>query len=438
MPYNPEIFKAYDIRGVYGRDFDLGFAFELGNKLGQLFKAKKLVIGEDVRTSSPVLKTELIHGALQAGFELIDIGLATTPLFYYSVNRLKADGGIMITASHNPAEYNGFKVVKEEAIATEGTELKTIFEASALVKNGQGVVSQADLTDEYVERMLELVALPAQVKTKVVIDAAGGAAGPIIKKLLSRINLPGQAIFIDPDGSFSQHPPNPLELDAQKHARIALAQTQADFAVMFDGDADRVIFMTADGKLVDSDYILLLLSQNITKPTIVYDLRMSHSLVENINKWGGQAIKSRVGHTFIKQLMRKHQADLGGELSGHFPVKDDSWHYSEASILVFLKILKIVEEKQQTLAQLIKPFQKYARSGEINFEIKDKQSVMKHLEDKYSSGLISHLDGITIEFNDWWFNVRPSNTEPLLRLVVETNSQLLLEEKVSEISSIFL
>ncbi len=432
MTYNPQIFKAYDIRGIYKTDFDEEFAFELGSRIGGAFKGKTIVIGRDARSSSASIELELIKGAQRAGLEIISIGLCTTPMFYFAVNYLKADGGIMVTASHNPKEYNGFKVVKEEAIAIGGVVLKDIFEKASLDEMLSGSLVVSDVLDAYVDRTISVSGISGKPKSKIVIDTGGGACGLVIKKLLEKLALNYIPLNFEIDGEFKNRSPDPLDSEAQEAMRQAIAEQKADFGVMFDGDGDRVVFVDSQGDKIDSDYILLLLAQQIKDPIVIYDLRMSHIVREKVADWGGKAIETRVGHTFVKALMHHEQADCGGELSGHFPLKD--MYYCEASFAVFLKVLNLVETTGESLIQLVSSFRKYAHSGEINFKIIDKASIIKRLKERYSDAVISELDGVTITYPDWWFNVRASNTEPLLRLVVEATDQASMKERIAEVT----
>ncbi len=435
MSYNPSIFRAYDVRGLYKTELDEDFAFELGNKLASILKAKSIVVGRDCRLSSPSLAEAIIAGLKKAGVHIIDIGISTTPLFYYSARKAQVDGGVMITASHNGKEYNGFKVVDGNAIEIEGLRLKGYFDEANISIKENGSIEKKSFLDEYVGEMIRLANIKTKKKLKVVIDTGNGVGSLVAERMLSLIDINYVPLFFERDGNFPNSSPNPLDIDFQEYARKEILSTKADFCIMLDGDADRVIFMDSHGEMIPCDYILLLLAENFKNPKVVYDLRMSKIVPEKTGSLGGNAFQTRTGRTFVKQVMREHGADVAGELSGHFPLKE--MNYNEASFLTFLKILKIIEESGKSLDDLILPLKKYHHSGEINFKGNfNKSELIEKISKLFYDGKQSRLDGITIEYANWWFNIRASNTEPLLRLVVEADTKEILEKKKAKLVSL--
>jgi len=435
--FNSSIFRAYDIRGIYGSDFDDKFAFELGKKIASFLNADKLIVGRDARSSSQKLEENIIKGIRETGTKVISLGLCSTPLFYYAVNLLDGGGGIMITASHNPKEYNGFKIVKDKAEVIEGKVLKEIFYNTEDAKGKKAEVSKKDVTDDYVSRVIELSNIQEKPEVKVVVDTGNGMSGPAVNKILEKIRIPHISLFSDLDGSFPNRNPNPLVEESQKKIREEIKKTGYDLGAMFDADGDRILFFDEKGNPVSADYILLLAVQQIEKPKVVYDLRMSRIVLESISLWKGDGVASKTGHTFMKQAMKSNNADIGGELSGHFFFKE--FYFNEAPELLLLKVINIINKEKKTLSELIKPFQKYFHSGEINFELTDqneKTKILNELKEKYKDVTIDELDGITVIYENWWFNLRPSNTEPLVRLVVEADTEDLMEDKIKEVGAI--
>ncbi|KKT86811.1 MAG: Phosphomannomutase [Microgenomates group bacterium GW2011_GWA1_Microgenomates_45_10] len=371
--FKAEIFKAYDIRGIYEEDFGVGFAQELGNKIAS---GRKVVIGRDNRASSPVLEQAVIAGAIESGAEVISIGECSTPLFYFAVNQVGAEGGIMVTASHNQPEYNGFKVVGERAELADGPTLKTQFESREVSVKSGGVVTTLDPLLDYIDRVEEV----------------------------SQVNFP--------------IPP----LD--------------DIKIVFDNDHDRISF-EENKQAIAPEFIFLLLVEKCGFKKVVYDLRFSRVVAEKLAKWGVEGVKSKVGRTNVYELMRKTEADFGGELSGHYYFK--SFNNLEAPELVLADVAKAMNTSGQTLQALTASYKKYFKSEEVSIELVDQDvlpEIFQKLKEKYSDGEIEELDGLTINYPDWWFNVRASNTEPELRLVVEAETQELLNSKLAEVQEI--
>ena len=449
MRINPNIFKAYDIRGKFPKELDIEGAKKIGNAVAAFLarKYKKrvltLIVGADVRTSSPVLKKALIDGITLQGSSVIDIGTVTTPLFYFLLQEYGPDGGVMVTASHNPPEYNGFKIRgrNTEAIA-EDSGLRSIQKLAGkkeLVRGkGLGNISEEKGgAEQYVAYLLKKVKLGA---SRVVVDAAGGSTTLVLPKLLSY--FPGiqyRPLFFEPDGSFSRHSPNPLEPESQEYIKEDLKNGSFDFGVIFDGDGDRAVFFDEFGNYVRGDLITALLAEKLLEKRpgsrVVLEFTASKTVEEYITERGGKVERAKVGFANITRAMKKKKALLGGEGSGHFYFKD--FGYNESSMYAFLKMLEIVSGTPKKLSHLVAPLNKYPYiSGQqLFFEVENRVKVMRVLEKRYGKeGKVSKLDGISVEFRDWWFNARPSNTEPLVRLTLEAKTQELFDEKKKELS----
>ncbi|MDP3697389.1 MAG: phosphomannomutase/phosphoglucomutase [Candidatus Taylorbacteria bacterium] len=439
------IFKAYDIRGVYPEEINKEIAFKIGGATVKFLQSKNpgkkldLVVGEDCRLSSPTLRGAVIDAATKAGAKVYYIGFCTTPLFYFSVNKLKADGGIMVTASHNPPQYGGLKIVASDSkpIGAD-TGLKEIEKMSQEKFEfvAGGTIEEVNLVSDYIDFLIAESGLrPKETKLKVVIDAGNGMTPIVLNSLMDKLGVPYTPIYFKIDCSFPNHSPDISRREALADLVEKVKELGADLGVAFDGDGDRIMFVDGNGEIIRAEYILALLFKKYSgffnKPKTVYDLRISKSVKE---LFGSRGIVSRPGHSFIKKVMRENNADLGGELSGHFFFK--KMRYAESSVLVMLKIFKIMSENGKPISELIKPFQKYWHSGEINMEIQNKEQgamIIQKLKEKYKDGKIGELDGVTAEYGSWWFNVRPSNTEPIVRLVVEADTRELMQGKVKEL-----
>jgi len=442
MKINSNIFRAYDIRGIYPKEFDERAAYLIGQAYVKFLNKKNLriVVARDGRLSSPSLFKFLTKGLCRQGVNVIDIGLATSPMFYFAVAHFKFDGGIMITASHLSPEYNGFKLVREKAIPiSEKTGLKEIKKLTQTLTSlsRQGKIIPKEVLKEYTAFNLKDFDLEAIKPFKIVIDTANAVSGILIPEIFKKINCKIYHLFPKLDGKFPNHFPNPIIKENLLSLRKEVRNKKADLGVAFDGDGDRIIFLDERGKIISGDFITALLSQIILKAhsgeKILYDIRSSNIVKETIKRYGGVPIISRIGHSFIKEKMRKENIIFAGEFSGHYYHK---FHYfCEAPIFVLFEILKEIS-KGKSFSQLIKPFKKYFHSGEINFKVKNKEEILAKFEKKYKKGKISHLDGLRVDFKDWWFLVRPSQTEPVLRLVLEAKTKKLMEEKKKELMAL--
>lgn len=447
MRINPNIFKAYDIRGKFPRELDIEGAKKIGSAVAVFLSEKykkqalTLMVGADVRTSSPALKKALIDGITLQGSSVIDVGTVTTPLFYFLLQEHQPDGGVMVTASHNPPEYNGFKILdrKTEPVGNNSglRQIQKLAGKKELARGKKlGSISQVSGgADKYIAYLLKKVKIGS---ARAVVDASGGATTLVLPKLLSYFQgVIYKPLFFEPDGSFSRHSPNPLDAESQEYAREDLKSGSFDFGVIFDGDGDRVVFLDEFGNEVRADFILALLAEELLKERpknwVVLELTSSKAVEERIIELGGKVVRSRVGYTNMTPLMMKKKALLGGEISGHFFFRDFGYH--ESSMYAFLKMLEIVSQTPRKLSHLVRPLQKYANGPQMNFKVDNKPAVMRAIEKRYAKeGKISKLDGLNVEFPDWWFNVRPSNTEPLIRFTLEAKTKGLFDAKQKEIS----
>jgi phosphomannomutase len=441
MEINPKIFKAYDIRGIYPREINQEVVFKIGQAFIKFLKKKKpeIVVGRDNRLSSPKLFRALIQGMIDQGAKVIDIGLSTTPMVYWATSFYHYDGGIEITASHNPPEYNGLKLVKKNSFPlNQKTGLKEIkrylFEGKFKKKKG-GEVIKKDVIRDYLKFNLKNFDLEKIAPLKIVIDTANSVSGNLIPLIFKKTNCQIYHLFAELDGSFPNHPPDPLIKENLQTLCFTLKKKKADLGIAFDGDGDRICFVDEKGEIIRGDLISTLMAKEILKENpgekILYDLRSSNILKEKIQESGGIAIMGRVGHSFIKEKMRKENIIFAGEFSGHYYHRD--YYFCECPIFVLLKILEIISIQKKPFSQIIKPFKKYFHSGEINFKTEKKEAILKLIEKRFRGGKISKIDGLRIDFPDWWFLIRPSQTEPVLRLVIEAKTRKLFNQRKKEL-----
>lgn len=419
------IFKAYDIRGIYGEQLNEDIAYKIGRAFA-MYIGSKIVVARDNRLSSDSLFEALTRGITDQGSDVYNIGLSTSPMFYFAVSNLVCDGGVIITASHNPSQYNGFKMVRSDAMPLSGEDgidqIKQLVEENNFSSSKKGNISTLDITDKYVNSF-EI----KKYNLKVVVDTANSVSGLIVNRMFRGVSL--FHLFSELDGSFPNHEPNPLEEKNIKDLREKVLEYGADIGIAFDGDGDRVFFVDEKGELISSDLIIALIAKLIDKK-VLYDLRCSNIIKETAR----DSVMWRVGHSFIKKKMKDEDIFFGGEYSGHYYLKQGS-SYFESPYFVIYKLFEAMENKK--LSELIAPFKKYYHSGELNFEVKDKQSIIEKVEKNYSYGKITKIDGVRIDFDDWWFLLRGSNTEPILRLIVEAKSKELLDSKIKEIVPFF-
>jgi phosphomannomutase len=437
------IFKAYDVRGIYPTEIDeptaraIGLAFPVVLDASDLADGRTVVVGHDMRPSSIPLESALVDGLLAAGLDVVRIGLVTTPMSYFAVGHLNAAGGVQVTASHNPPRYNGFKFSKRDARPVSGDrgipELERSVRAGALkAAAASGRASQADVMGAYREHVLGFLRpAPAGAKRrKIVFDAANGM-GCIYQPILEAAGIDLDLLYFELDGTFPNHEPNPLKLENLEALCRRVRETGADLGVAFDGDADRAAFVDERGEPVGSDIATALIAGELLErepgKTVVYDLRSSRAVPEHIRAHGGVPVRERVGHSFIKATLREHRGIFGGELAGHYYFRDN--YHADCSLAAVFEILNLLRASGKRMSELTAPLLRYAKTPEINFEVEDKAGAIAELARRFADGKIDYLDGITVQYPTWWFNVRPSNTEPLLRLVLEADTASELASK---------
>ena len=437
MKINPKIFRAYDIRGIYPEDLNTETAYLIGQAFVRFLKRPKLkiVVARDNRLSSSSLHKNLIKGITDMGADVIDIGLSTTPMFYFAVAHYGHDGGVIVTASHNPSQYNGFKMVREKAIPISEEsgipEIEKLSQSQFQTVKSKGKVIKKEVLRDYVDFNLKEV--DSLKPLKIVIDTANAVSGMVIPEIFEKLPCNIYHLFKKSDGSFPNHPPDPLVKENLKILQEEVRSKKADLGVGFDGDGDRIIFVAENGEIIAGDLITALLAslvlEDYPKEKVLYDVRSSNIVKETIEEAQGKPVVNRIGHSFIKERMRKEKIVFAGEFSGHYYHKDH--YFCEAPFFVLLKLLQEISKKP--ISQLIEPYQKYFHSGEINFKVKDKEAKLKQLKEHYSDGQVLEMDGLRIDYGDWWFLARPSSTEPVLRLVIEAKTKALLEEKKKEL-----
>jgi phosphomannomutase len=448
-----KIFKAYDVRAVYPSPLNEDAAWKVGHATAQFLKRSRqnasdrvklentIVVGRDMRPHSPTLSRALIDGISSVGMDVIDVGMIDTSFMYFAINHVDAVGGIQTTASHNPVQYNGFKIsgpkAKPIGAATGLDDIKRI--ATSLRGVGQtglaGKLAQQDLWASYRKHVLQFLDLKRPIK--VVIDASNGMAGKMVPMVFDGVpNLQIIPLLFEITGAFS-HDPNPLVEANLKDLQRQVQHEKPDLGVCFDGDADRCMFTDEKGKTIGCDVITALLARDFLQmpqnkgSTIVYDLRSSHVVPDEVKAAGGTPKRDRVGHAFIKKTLAETKAVFGGELSGHFYFRDN--FFADSGAIAFARVLSVLSAQTKPLSDLVAPLMRYTQTGEVNFQVEDKDGKIRELADAYKNGQVDYLDGITADMGDWWFNVRKSNTEPMLRLNLEAKTKSLMEQKLAEL-----
>ena len=445
MSIDPAIFKAYDVRGLYPSEVNEEAARQIGAAFVHYLKAKRIAVSRDMRVSSPSVAQAFIDGAMSHGADVVDYGMMGTDMMYFAVARDGHDGGAQITASHNPKEYNGIKMVGREAFPLSGDEgindIRELLTTGALPPEADrpGRLSHKDVRDDYTDHVMSFID-PAIIKPfNVVLDAGNGIAGMVAPRLFARLPCKVKALCFDVDGTFPNHEANPLIEENRRDIVAEVKRSHADIGIAWDGDADRCFFIDGTGEFIAGDFITALLAEAflLRHPgaKIVYDVRASYAVKDTVAKYGGTALMNRVGHAFFKRRMREEKAIFGGEVTGHYYFRDN--FYADNGFIPALLILELMSRKGQTLRELLSPLREtYFISGEINTRVGNMRQVQQKLDDlaaKYSDGNVYHLDGVSVENPQWHFNVRPSNTEPMLRLNLEAVTQELMDEKRDEV-----
>ncbi|MBK7142102.1 MAG: phosphomannomutase/phosphoglucomutase [bacterium] len=444
MSVNPSIFKAYDIRGVVPDQLNGDIAYMIGGALANFLKPKSIAVGRDMRVSSDHLFDYLARGLNDSGVDVIDLGLVSTDGLYFAVGKFGYEGGVMITASHNPKQYNGFKICRVNAEPLSGDDglsqmLKMIQTDTWLTKApNRGSIIRKDISEAYAEHCLSFIDVKKIKPFHIVIDAGNGMAGATLGPVLEKLPIKVTKLFFELDGNFPNHPASPIELENLVDLQQKINETNADFGVAFDGDADRMFLVDKFGRQLGGDMTTALVSKSLLQKhpgeTILYNLICSHAVPEMVTKMGGTAIKTKVGHAIIKPLMKKYNAIFGGEHSGHFYFRDN-W-FADSGLIAMLVCLELISVEDRLLHDMVKEIDPYVRSGEINSRVDSIPEKIEQIKQAFAKGKQETIDGLTVEFPTYWFNLRASNTEPLIRLNVEANDRHILEDKTAEILSI--
>jgi phosphomannomutase len=440
------IFKAYDIRGVYPESLNEDVARDIGrafvNHLG--LSGSRVVVARDMRLSGEALEKAFIEGVTAAGADVLDLGLVSTDALYFAVGHLEEPGGAMITASHNPKQYNGFKLCREDAIALSGEQgigqIRDLIISGKLPEPAEyaGSVEESDITEDYAKHCLSFINTDGLRSLKIIVDAGHGMAGKMLPPIFKKLPFECVPMYFELDGSFPNHPPNPIEPENMKELQERVKVEDADFGAGFDGDADRVFVVDEKGETISGDILAALVAKNVLEKepgaTILYSAVCSKAFPELVEREGGKAIRTKAGHSIIKPQMREYDAAFGGEHSGHFYFRDN--YFADSGIIAMLTVAELVARQKGPLSELLAPIDPYVRSGEINSEVEDQSATLEKVEEHYAQrddAKIDHLDGLTVDFGDWWFNLRPSNTEPLLRLNVEASDRETMERERDEL-----
>ncbi|MGH3009680.1 MAG: phosphomannomutase/phosphoglucomutase [Gaiellaceae bacterium] len=443
---DPKVFKAYDVRGLYPNELDEAGAEAIGRAYVEQFEPRRIAVGRDMRLSSPTMQEAVMRGATAAGADILDLGLVGTEMVYFAVGSLELEGGIMVTASHNPKQYTGLKLVRRGALPVGGEsgllDVRDRALASNTVLQGKsaGSIQPHDIWPAYVERVLSFVDVSAIRPLKVVIDAANGMAGTMLPPVLERLPIDAVPCYFEPDGSFPNHEPNPLLPENREFIVRKTLDEGTDLGVAFDGDADRCFFVDDTGEFVPGDFVTALFAESVLAKEpgakVIYDVRASRAVPDTIERDGGEALINRVGHAFIKARMRKEDAAFAGEVSGHYYFRDFS--QADTGVVPFLLMLDLISRKGRKLSEILAPLrERYFITGELNTPVADVALKLQELKERYGGeGDVSHLDGLSVDSADWHFNVRPSNTEPLLRLNLEATSEALMERKRDEVLAV--
>ncbi|MGH3024619.1 MAG: phosphomannomutase/phosphoglucomutase [Gaiellaceae bacterium] len=442
MALDPAVFKAYDVRGLYPSELDEEGAYAIGRAYVEHFEPKRIAVGRDMRLSSPSMSQAVMQGAAEAGVDVVDIGMVGTEMVYFAVGELGLDGGVAVTASHNPKEYTGMKIVRRGALPVGGDSglLEVRERAMALgdTSGGQtpGQVQKRDVYPAFVDKVLSFVDPAAVRPLRVVVDAANGMAGAMLPPILDRLPVEAVRCYFEPDGSFPNHEPNPLLEENREFIVAKVREEGADLGIAFDGDADRCFFVDDTGEFVPGDFVTALLAASMLEKepgaTVIYDVRASWAVRDTVEAAGGTALPNRVGHAFIKLRMREVDAVFAGEVSGHYYFRDFS--QADSGTVPALLMLELVSKRDAKLSEILRPFrERYFLTGEINSRVDDVALTLQELKEHFSGqGEISHLDGVSVTAEDWHLNVRPSNTEPLIRLNLEALDRGLMERKRDE------
>ena len=445
MLIKPDIFKAYDVRGLYPDEINESVARVIGCGFAAYLQTPRIGVSRDMRLSSPALASAFIDGVREQGIDVIDYGMMGTDMLYFAVARDGLGGGAQVTASHNPKQYNGVKMVREGALPLSGDA--GIGDIRDMIANDRlpppatrrGALSTRNVVSEYVEKVMSFIDPSAIAPFSVVLDAGSGMAGLVAPTIFDRLPCRVTKLCCDIDGTFPNHEANPLIEENRLDIIAEVLRQKADIGIAWDGDADRCFFIDGSGEFISGDFVTALLAEAflLKHPgsTVIYDLRASHAVRDVVARYGGRALMNRVGHAFIKRRMREEDAVFGGEVTGHYYFKD--FYYADNGIIPALLVLELMSKKGQSLRDLLQPLrERYFISGEINTKLGSMQEVPRKLaaiEARYADAALAMMDGLSVDYPDWHFNVRPSNTEPLLRLNLEATSPALMERRRDEV-----
>jgi phosphomannomutase len=432
------IFKAYDIRGVVPDELDATMAYGIGRAVAHFIGQGPIAVGRDARTHSPEMAMALQDGLRDEGVDVIDLGLVATPMLYFAVEHLAARAGVVVTASHNPGQYNGFKICREHAIpigeASGLREIEALVESRAKLPKAKhrGGVTEHDIRDAYADHALSVGG--ARPQLKVVIDCGNGMASVGLEPIIERLGIEVTRLYFEPDGRFPNHEADPLKVENLADVSEAVRRHRADLGVAFDGDGDRAVFVDEDGKPISADLATALIARHMLAKNpgarILYDLRSSRIVAEEIERAGGVATMCRVGHSFVKAQMREENALFAGELSGHLYFRFSDNLVADDGTAALVALLDVLGAESRPISELIEPLRCYSASGEINRRVADVDFVLAEVEAEHAEApVVSKLDGLLVRYPSWWFNLRPSNTEPVLRLNLEADTEAEMVER---------
>ena len=444
-PIDPSIFKAYDIRGIHPTQLHAEVARRVGRAFVDYLGARRIAVGRDVRVSSPELMGAFVEGARAQGSDVIDIGVVGTDILYYHVARHDLDGGAIVTASHNPREWNGIKMVGRGAVALSGDagirEIREHILAGdyADACPARGSVETVSILEEYAQHCLSFIDVGAVPRLKVVLDAGNGMGAVGASAIFPRLPVETVRMYFEPDGTFPHHPPDPLVEENRREIMARVRAEGADLGIAWDGDADRCFFIDDTGAFVPGDFVTAILGEAFARrepgARIIYDVRASRAVPDRVRAAGGVPLVNRVGHAFIKKRMREETAIFGGEVSGHFYFREN-W-FADNGMIPALIMLERLGREGRRLSQILRPLREtYHISGEINSGVQDVGRALARIEERYADGRIEKRDGISVDYDDWHFNVRPSNTEPLVRLNLEATSREAMERRRDEVLAV--
>ncbi len=439
------LFKAYDVRGIVPDELNEAIAYNIGRAAAEFLGSKEVLVGRDMRASSGPLAKALCRGIADSGVNVVWIGQCSSPMCYFAVGRYGYGGGVMVTASHNPAKYNGMKFCGKGAVpigSDSGLQQieKRVWELAAQKTKPKpaarkGKTIRKEILGDYIKHVLSFV---QKIKPmNIVMDSGNGMTGKFLPAILKNLPLNVTKMYFKPDGTFPHHEADPLKDENLVDLQREVLRRKADLGIAFDGDGDRVAFVDEHARRVPNDLTSALIAREIlskTKAPIVYDLRSSWVVKEEVLKYGGTPIESRVGHSFIKALMRKNNAVFGGEVSGHYYFKEN--YFADSADIAWIKVLNLLTKENRKLSEVVAPLRRYYATGEINFHVRDKDALISALKSRYGDGEVSEKDGISVHYKDWWFNVRPSNTEPVLRLNLEAKTEARMQEKKAELQEL--